>query len=64
MAQTPSWLVARGDLGVIVCAEHGSSYVRATLDRHLRDVHKMTFGERSEIIIPSIKKQDLSRTDR
>ena len=46
--EPPSWLFARPELGVVVCAEHGSSYVRAT--RHLRDAHKMSAVERSGIL--------------
>ena len=48
--EPPSWLIARLELGVVVCAEHGSSYVKATLGQHLRNAHKMSAAERLGIL--------------
>lgn len=48
--ELPAWLKAHSDLGVVVCAQQGSSYVQTTLDRQLGDAHQMAAKERKTIL--------------
>lgn len=46
----PSSLSILSDIGVVVCAEHGSSYVLSTLGQHLLDKHQVKLKTREDIL--------------
>lgn len=48
--QLPSYLVYRSDLRTVICSQHGSSYVRSELDRHMREAHGLSHQKRQAIL--------------
>ena len=46
----PEFLYFCPDHRVMICSHHGSSYVRANFERHLRDTHSFNFRERNKIL--------------